>query len=318
MAMRPIILGIVGDSASGKTTISAGIARIIGEERVTVICTDNYHRYDRKQRKDLNISALNPDCNYINIMEQHLEMLRRGDSILCPVYNHSTGEFDPPVYVTPGDFVVIEGLLGFHTHALRDQYDVKVYLDPPEDVRIQWKLKRDTTKRGYSEEQVRASLEKRRGVSERFIHPQKREADIVVQFYPDDEIQKDSQLKVRLHLRSTLAHPDLTEVVGDQAEGTNGKPTIKLEVGRHQDRLTELLDVSHNVESDLAMRIEEILCGYLPELCSLPYDELGGFLDGATRRHSDTLAIAQMLIVYHLLGAERELRRRSEELSRFR
>ncbi|WP_310488135.1 zeta toxin family protein, partial [Chamaesiphon sp. VAR_69_metabat_338] len=65
MSNRPIILGIVGDSAAGKTTLTRGIAQILGTENVTVIGTDDYHRYDRQQRAELNITALHPDCNYL-------------------------------------------------------------------------------------------------------------------------------------------------------------------------------------------------------------------------------------------------------------
>ncbi|MGH2810274.1 MAG: phosphoribulokinase, partial [Actinomycetota bacterium] len=57
---RPIMMGLVGDSASGKTTLTDGILNIIGRERVTAICTDDYHKYDRDARKTLNITPLNP------------------------------------------------------------------------------------------------------------------------------------------------------------------------------------------------------------------------------------------------------------------
>ncbi|MGL5877261.1 MAG: phosphoribulokinase, partial [Xenococcaceae cyanobacterium] len=89
MSNRPIILGIVGDSAAGKTTLTQGIAQILGTEDVTIICTDDYHRYDRKQRSELGISALHPDCNYLDIIQQHLALLRTGQPILKPIYNHS-------------------------------------------------------------------------------------------------------------------------------------------------------------------------------------------------------------------------------------
>ncbi|MGL5074736.1 MAG: phosphoribulokinase, partial [Waterburya sp.] len=82
MNERPIILGIVGDSAAGKTTLTKGIAQVLGEENVTVICTDDYHRYDRVQRAEMGISALHPDCNYLDIIEQHLALLRAGQAIL--------------------------------------------------------------------------------------------------------------------------------------------------------------------------------------------------------------------------------------------
>lgn len=96
MSDRPIILGIVGDSAAGKTTLTKGIAQVLGKEDVTVICTDDYHRYDRKQRAEKKITALHPDCNYLDIMQQHLSLLRTGQPILKPIYNHNSGTFDPP------------------------------------------------------------------------------------------------------------------------------------------------------------------------------------------------------------------------------
>lgn len=149
---RPIILGIVGDSAAGKTTLTKGIAQVLGPENVTLICTDDYHRYDRTQRAEIGITALHPDCNYLDIMQQHLSLLRTGQPILKPNYSHKTGTFEAPVYIKPAKFVIIEGLLGYSTRSARDCYDVKVYLAPPESLRAKWKVKRDTQKRGYTEE----------------------------------------------------------------------------------------------------------------------------------------------------------------------
>ncbi len=69
---RPIILGVVGDSAAGKTTLTRGLVRVLGEDNVTHVCIDDYHRYDRRQRAERNITPLHPDCNYMDIMAQHL------------------------------------------------------------------------------------------------------------------------------------------------------------------------------------------------------------------------------------------------------
>ena len=183
---RPIILGIVGDSAAGKTTLTSGIAQILGPERVTTICTDDYHRYSRIERAENGISALDPKGNYIDILEQHIQMLREGRPILKPIYNHNTGDFDPPVYVEPKDYIIFEGLLGYASRAMRSFYDVKVFLEPAEDLRVHWKIQRDTAKRGYTVEQVKASLEKRVEDSADFIRPQRTFADMVVQFHPPE------------------------------------------------------------------------------------------------------------------------------------
>ena len=145
---RPIILGVVGDSAAGKTTITRGLVRMLGEQSVTHIAADDYHRFDRKQRAARQITPLDPDCNYLDIMEQDLAHVLAGRSILKPVYQHKDGTFGPPVYVTPRQFTVVEGLLGYHTQALRDTFDVRVFLAPPEDLRRQWKVQRDCTRQG--------------------------------------------------------------------------------------------------------------------------------------------------------------------------
>ncbi|MBA2767167.1 MAG: phosphoribulokinase, partial [Solirubrobacterales bacterium] len=158
---RPVILGIVGDSAAGKTTISGGLVDILGEEQVTHVGTDDYHKYDREQRKERDITPLHPDCNYMDIIAQHLTLLHEGEPILKPVYKHDDGTFGPPEYIAPRPFAVVEGLLGYHTEGLRETYDVRVYLAPPEELRRKWKIKRDTSKRGYTEEGVLADLDKR-------------------------------------------------------------------------------------------------------------------------------------------------------------
>ena len=117
---RPIILGIVGDSATGKTTLSRGLVRMLGENNVTHVAADDYHRYDRRQRAEHGVTPLHPDCNYIDIMERHFAELRAGNAILKPVYQHKDGTFGPPVYTKPKQFTLIEGLLGYHTAELRD------------------------------------------------------------------------------------------------------------------------------------------------------------------------------------------------------
>lgn len=183
---RPIMLAIAGDSAAGKTTITKGLVEALGPDRITSICVDDYHRYDRAQRKELNLSftPLHPECNYVEIMEQHLQLLAMGNPILKPVYNHRTGTLDRPVLVEPREFVIIEGLLPLFSKLSRACFDATVYLDPPEPVRFQWKVKRDTSKRGYEPEEVKKDLAKREVESAAFIRPQRANADIVVRFGP--------------------------------------------------------------------------------------------------------------------------------------
>lgn len=305
MSHRPIIVGIVGDSAAGKTTLTRGIAQILGPENVTVICTDDYHRYDRKQRTEIGITALHPDCNYLDIMQQHLTLLRTGQAILKPIYSHGTGTFTPPEYIKPSKFVIVEGLLGYATRAARDCYDVKVYLAPPESLRAQWKVKRDTMKRGYSQEQVLAELEKREPDSEEFIRPQRKFADVIVTFYPPHE-EDVSTLNVRLVLRPTIPHPDFTEIL-DQGS-PNFQPAIRLGLDRDMGKPVDVLEVDSHATDEQVKELEMILCNELPHLrsfCSSQGNIEIGKLIGTTGEtlQSYPLALTQLLIAYHMMKA---------------
>jgi phosphoribulokinase len=304
----PIILGIVGDSAAGKTTLTRGIAQILGPENVTLICTDDYHRYDRTERANLGITALNSDCNHLDIMQQHLSLLRTGQPILKPVYSHQGVSFEAPKYIKPSKFVIIEGLLGYSTRAARDAYDVKVYLAPPEKLRATWKVKRDTQKRGYTPEQVLEELEKREPDSEQFIRPQRQWSDIVVSFYPPNENEDESNghLNVRLVLRPTIPHPDFTEII----EAGNGdlESAVRLGLVRDMGKPVEVLEVDGHATLEQVNKIEHIMCSDMPYLKSICDREINpelGKIAGTTGEtlQSYPLALTQLIITYHMLKA---------------
>ncbi|HTN25510.1 MAG TPA: phosphoribulokinase [Solirubrobacteraceae bacterium] len=288
---RPVLLGIVGDSASGKTTLSRGLVRVLGEEVVTHICTDDYHKYDRRQRAERAITPLNPDCNYLDIMAQHLQCLRLGESILKPVYQHHDGTFGPLVYLQPQNFTVIEGLLGYYTEEMRSAYDVRVYLDPPESLRRQWKVDRDCSQRGYTTDEVLADLDRREPDSAAFIRPQRRSADIVVcrMRNPDDPFVLDAELS----LRDGLRHPDLTPFV----EMSNGEITLTEGDGE------SVLFIPGTLERERAAAIEETVWERMHFASHLRSEQLGEFRVGTAVHRSESLALVQLVILFHMTVA---------------
>ncbi|NJR64893.1 MAG: phosphoribulokinase [Leptolyngbyaceae cyanobacterium CRU_2_3] len=308
MTSRPIVLGIVGDSAAGKTTLTKGIAQVLGEENVTIICTDDYHRYDRHQRAEMGISALHPDCNYLDIIQQHLGLLRSGQPILKPIYNHSSGLFDPPEYIKPGKFVIVEGLLGYSTRGMRDSYDVRAYLAPPEALRKNWKVKRDTRKRGYTEEQVLEQLRNRESDSEAYIRPQRQWADLIVSFYPGNggAVQDDLLLNVRLVLRPTIPHPDLSSILNSQSNSHD--TAIRLELDRDMGKPVDVLEIDGHATAEQVREVERMLCNevpYLNQFCNIEGEQNIGKVVGTTGEtlQSYPLALTQLLITYHMLKA---------------
>ncbi len=298
---RPIILGIVGDSASGKTTLSDGIANILGPEKVVTICTDDYHKYARLDRSSECLTALDPKCNYIDILEQHIQLLREGKPVLKPRYNHNEGTLDSPEYVEPREFIIMEGLLGFSTRSMRDAHDVKVYMEPNEDLRVKWKIRRDCAERGYSEEQVLASLTKRYEDSAEFVQPQRTFADMVVSFYaPENRADETgAHLNVRHTLRPTLPHPDLTPILEAGA-----KKGLRLELARDIDgKPVDVLEIAGNLDDTRASAMENLLWDLIPEARHLR-GNVGAFTDESNNRNvSHPLALSQLMITYHVVKA---------------
>ncbi|MGI8522639.1 MAG: phosphoribulokinase [Nocardioides sp.] len=291
---RPIILGVVGDSAAGKTTITRGLVRIIGEEQVTAVATDDYHRYDRKQRAERGITPLSPECNYMDIMGQHLQHLRNGEPILKPVYVHSDGTFGAPVYVDPKPFTVVEGLLGYYSEAMRDSYDVRVYLAPPEELRRRWKVQRDTSRRGYTTDQVLAELDNREPDSAEHIRPQERHADMVVAFQPAGDGDDPNVLDAQVILRDSLPHPDLSPFIGSDEGGITLE---EHESERH-------LGIPGVMESEAGQEIEEAIWSKLHFATHLRSERLGEYTIGTNLHRSESLALVQLLILYHLVTAK--------------
>ncbi len=298
---RPIILGIVGDSASGKTTLSDGIANILGPDKVVIICTDDYHCFERAQRAENGLSALNPKSNYIDILEQHVQQLKAGKPILKPLYNHTTGTLGRPVYVEPREFIIMEGLLGYSTRAMRDAYDVKVYTEPNEELRVKWKTRRDCMERGYSEDEVKASLSRRDSDRIDYVLPQRTFADMVVSFYPPEDRADETgaHLNVRHTLRPTLPHPDLSPILEAGA-----KKGLRLELARDIDgKPVDVLEIAGNIDNERANAMENLLWNLIPEAQHLR-QSVGTFTDEENNRIlSHPLALSQLMITYHVVKA---------------
>jgi phosphoribulokinase len=294
MSSRPVILGVVGDSASGKTTLTRGLVRVLGEDNVSHICTDDYHRYDRRQRAELGITPLHPDCNYLDMITQHLVHLRRGEAILKPVYRHKDGTFGPPVYVQPERFTIIEGLFGYYLPEMREIYDVRVFLNPPEDLRRKWKVQRDCSRRGYTTDEVLAELDRREPDSAAFIRPQRRYADMLVAFTPPRGVDDPdpTHLDAELTLRDGLPHPDLTAFV--QEEGL----TLIEQDG------ALALRIPGRMDPDAAAAMEEAIWARMHFATHLRARRLGEFTIGTELYRSESLALIQLLILYHLVTAK--------------
>jgi phosphoribulokinase len=182
IAASPYIftLGVTGDSGSGKTTFTEGIRSIFGKDLVSTISLDDYHTLDRDGRRKHGMTALNPKANRIDQLEQDLIQLKHGVPVEKPVYNHTTGVFDPPVIFHPQKILILEGLHTLFTPTLRKYLDFTLFVDPTNEVKSDWKIRRDVKIRGYSRAAVIQEMAEREPDYERYIAPQKEFADAVI------------------------------------------------------------------------------------------------------------------------------------------
>jgi phosphoribulokinase len=238
---RPVMLAVAGENAAGKSTLTAGLVEALGRDRCVSLSTDDYQRFDRIDRHDKPFAPIHPDSNYVDIIEQHLQLLATGQPVLKPVYDHSIGRRVCPELVEPREFVIVHGVLPLHSRLARACFDVTVYLDPPNTIRRDWKMQRDTVLRGYTTEEVTAALEADAADAAEFVRPQRAYADIVVRFstIPKRSDPPDTPLSAEVLLRQTIRQPDLTDVLHSEltrtihlrlARDIDGRPVDSLHI----------------------------------------------------------------------------------------
>ena len=179
----PIIIGIAGDSGSGKTVFSNGIRRLLGADIVKTIEMDGYHSENRKQREASGHLPLDPGVNNLTLLRDHLQLIRQGKSVDIPQYNHLTGDFDSPLHFTPSPIIILEGL-----HALYPEFlpflDFTIYVDPCREIKWKWKYERDVKKRGHPVKRLMEEMIKREAAYKRWIDFQKTLATVVIKIFP--------------------------------------------------------------------------------------------------------------------------------------
>ena len=183
MEKKFLVIGIAGGTGSGKTTLMKNIISRFGDV-VTVLSHDNYYRrHDEltyEERCKINYDE--PAALETDLMAYHLDLLRRGEPIECPVYDFTQhNRSDETITVVPKSVIIVEGILIFENEPLRDLMDIKIFVDTDADVRLCRRIKRDVNKRGRTLESVLTQYQETvKPMHEKYVEPSKKYADIVV------------------------------------------------------------------------------------------------------------------------------------------
>ena len=178
-----LVIGIAGGTGSGKTTLMNNLITAFRED-VTILSHDNYYkRHDEltyDERCQLNYDE--PAALDTELMTIHLDQLRQGQAIDCPVYDFTQhNRSEETIRIEPKKVIIVEGILIFENQPLRDLMDIRIFVDTDADVRLCRRIKRDVTKRGRSLESVLQQYQETvKPMHEMYVEPSKKYAHIIV------------------------------------------------------------------------------------------------------------------------------------------
>ena len=178
-----LVIGIAGGTGSGKTTLMKNLIAEFKND-VTILSHDNYYkRHDEltyEERCQLNYDE--PAALETDLMAYHLDKLRHGEAIDCPVYDFTQhNRSNETIRIEPRKVIIVEGILIFENRQLRDLMDIRVFVDTDSDVRLCRRIKRDVNKRGRTLESVLMQYQQTvKPMHEKYVEPSKKYANLVV------------------------------------------------------------------------------------------------------------------------------------------
>lgn len=286
---KPFVLGVAGDSGAGKDTFVDAVTELFGKHSVVKLSGDDYHLWDRQKPMWEVMTHLNPRANDLEGFCKDLVSLTDGKKILSRHYDHETGKRSKMFQIDSNGIIIASGLHAFYLPALRDCYDLKIYLDIDEELRRYFKLKRDVQQRGHTVEHVISSLEKRGPDSQRFVHPQNRYADLILSLKPIHPRMLEGlndthplRLKLMVETRNTVNELSLHRVL----VGICGLH-VDISAGRTDDHMK--MTIEGEVSAADHAVAAAIIC---PQILD--------FLDWQPKWHDGMLGLMQLITLCHI------------------
>ncbi|MBM3886704.1 hypothetical protein FJ364_02125, partial [Candidatus Dependentiae bacterium] len=268
-----LVIGISGDSGTGKSTLMKQFIKIF-DTKATLIEGDGDHRWERGDVHWQEFTHLNPKANFLHRQAEHILLLKNHQSAWRAHYNHHTGKFDAPEKILPTDFILLSGLHPLYLPKMRKLIDVKIYLDPQEEIKRHWKIIRDMRERGHTKKAILTQMDRRANDIKKYIEPQKEFADIVIQYFTADDFEVGdphahfiTQLKITFD-SSIKIEPLLQKLI--QAE-------VKTEWNYADDLQTQELILEKPLSAEILCQLHIDLLPNVEELVSNKLEWLDGF-----------------------------------------
>jgi uridine kinase len=186
---QPYLIGLAGDSGSGKTTFANLIKDVFGEKNTAVLEGDDMHKWERGHEMWNKLTHLNPKANKLHTELENAMYLKKGGAIERRHYDHNVGKFTLPKKLESKRVIIFEGLHSLFLNKMRDILDLRIFINPEDQIRLHWKMLRDTKERGHSKDKVIEQIKKREGDSDQYIKSQEQYADIPILIKSKDSIK---------------------------------------------------------------------------------------------------------------------------------
>ena len=222
----PFMLGIAGNSGTGKTTLANSLKDIFSQNFTTMVKGDDLHKWERGDENWKNFTHLNPKANLIHEDISTIRNLRRSKDVTRKIYNHKTGSFDENISIKSKNLIIYEGLLPFFLENQRNEYDLKIMILPEEELNTHWKVIRDKIYRNKSKEETLKQIELRKNDFERYIKPQFSHADLILTPFSENKINnlgdenEDIIIGYKLKINLPLSIEEMLEKIAN-FEGIN-------------------------------------------------------------------------------------------------
>ena len=285
---RPFVVGIAGDSGTGKDTLASSLIELIGAHSALNISGDDYHKYNRSNSVWKFTTHLNPAANNLGKLISDLADLRNEKPIFKRRYDHQLGTISASEQVKPKHFLISSGLHTFYFARLRELFDLRIFLDMDEDLRRALKIKRDTTERKKSEADTINAINDRKADSERFIFLQEDHAHIVFSLTPETKINSFKNQLPKLMLRVRMAASGDEELLERALVGICG-----CEITKADDERPGFikLQISGDLASEDIEMAAHYVCPRVDELTDIPVSWQSGML-----------GVMQIIVMFHIFG----------------
>lgn len=249
------IIAISGDSGSGKTSLLNSLSELFGDSLLQFE-GDRYHKWERGDNNWNNYTHLDPSANYLDKMSNDIFNLKINDNIIQVDYDHKTGKFTKENKIESKNNIIFSGLHSLMEEKINNLYNLKIFIDTDKKLKYFWKINRDVNERGYAKEEVLKKINNRFSDFNKHILPQKEIADIIINFFTNDNFNYLGTLKPEIYLKIIIKNNTIGKYFVKKLNEFNIK--FKFEINNFvsitlenvQDEFKDLfLDVTNNIKT---------------------------------------------------------------------